>query len=49
MKPPLPDPSTDDKSPGVPGFRTWRRVYGIVFICFVLVVLLLTLFSRMFA
>ena len=49
MKPPSPDPAIDDKSPGVPGFRTWRGVYLFVFAFFVLVVVLLTLFSRLFA
>jgi hypothetical protein len=34
---------------GVPGFRTWRRIYVFVFAFFVLVVALLTLFSRWFA
>ena len=49
MKPPLPDSATDDKSPGVPGFRTWRGVYWFVFGFFVLVVTLLTVFSHWFA
>ena len=49
MKPPSPDPATDDKSPGVPGFRTWRGVYWFVFGFFVLVVTLLAIFSRWFA
>ncbi len=49
MKPPSPDPATDDKSPGVPGFRTWRGVYIFVFAVFVLVVALLAIFSRYFA
>lgn len=44
-----PDPSVDDESPGVPGFRTWRGVYLFVFVCFVVVVALLTVFSRLFA
>ena len=48
MKPPS-DPATDDKSPGVPGFRTWRGVYVFVFVFFVLVVVMLTIFSRFFA
>ena len=39
----------DDDSPGVPGFRTWRGVYLFVFGCFILVVLALTLFVRVFA
>jgi hypothetical protein len=43
------DPSPDDESPGVPGFRTWRGVYWFVFACFVGAVLALTLFSRVFA
>ena len=38
-----------DEAPGVPGFRTWRGVYLFVFAIFVLVVVLLTLFSRLFA
>ena len=49
MNPPPPDPATDDKSPGVPGFRTWRGVYIFVFAFFVLVVALLAIFSRYFA
>ncbi len=35
--------------PGVPGFRTWRGVYLFVFGCFVASVVLLALFSRVFA
>lgn len=42
-------PEPDDDSPGLPGFRTWRGVYVFVFVCFALVVLGLTLFSRYFA
>ena len=49
MKPSSPDSLPDDKSPGVPGFRTWRGIYVFVFIVFMLVVGLLTLFSRWFA
>jgi hypothetical protein len=49
MKSPSPDSLPDDKSPGVPGFRSWRGIYLFVFIVFVLVVGLLTLFSRWFA
>ena len=41
-------PSNDDE-PGVPIFRTWRGVYVFVFTCFVLIVALLTLFSRVYA
>jgi hypothetical protein len=49
MKGPPPEPATDDESPGVPGFRTWRGVYLFVFAFFILVVVLLALFSRLFA
>lgn len=49
MKLPPPEPPTADDSPGVPGFRTWRGVYLFVFICFVLSVVALTVFSRVFA
>ena len=42
-------PEPDDDSTGLPGFRTWRGVYLLVFVCFVLVVIGLTLFSRTFA
>ena len=49
MKSPPPVPATDDKSPGVPGFRTWRGIYVFVFVFFVLVVALLAIFSRWFA
>jgi hypothetical protein len=49
MKPPRPDSGADDKSPGVPGFRTWRGIYLFVFAFFVVVVVLLALFSRLFA
>jgi hypothetical protein len=44
-----PSPNPDDESPGVPGFRTWRGVYLFVFGCFVVVVILLTVFTRYFA
>jgi len=48
MTPP-PDRPSQDEPPGVPGFRTWRGVYLFVFGFFVLCVLLLALFSRVFA
>jgi hypothetical protein len=47
MKPPAPHDSDD--TPGVPGFRTWRGIYFCVFGFFVVVVVLLTLFSSWFA
>ena len=46
---PPPNPPPDDDSPGVPGFHTWRGVYLFVFIVFVLVVVALTVFTRVFA
>lgn len=39
----------NDEPPGVPGFHTWRGVYWFVFGCFVLMVLLLALFTRVYA
>lgn len=39
----------DKDSPGVPGFRTWRGVYLFVFIAFVVMVLALAIFSRVYA
>lgn len=44
-----PLPPADDESPGVPGFRTWRGVYLFVFTVFVLVVVGLAIFSRVYA
>ena len=38
MNPPSHDPSGQDESPGVPGFRSWRGVYFFVFVFFVLTV-----------
>lgn len=46
--PSAPDPDNDGP-PGVPGFRTWRRVYLFVFGVFVLVVIGLTIFTRFYA
>jgi len=43
-------PKVDDpESPRVPGFRTWRGVYLFVFGAFLVLVLVLALFSRAFA
>ncbi|HEV8540833.1 MAG TPA: hypothetical protein VGR78_00445 [Verrucomicrobiae bacterium] len=39
----------DNETPGVPGFRTWRGVYWFVMGWFMLVVILLALFTRAFA
>ena len=44
----IPEPA-DDESPGLPGFRTWRGVYWFVLGVFVVVVVALFLFSRLFA
>jgi hypothetical protein len=46
---PLPDQSVDDEPPDLPGFRTWGAVYLFVFGWFVLVVVLLTAFTRIFS
>ena len=47
------DPSSprvvDDDAPGVPGFRSWRSVYWFVFGSFVLTVVALAVFSRVYA
>ncbi|MFO1500922.1 MAG: hypothetical protein U1G07_21460 [Verrucomicrobiota bacterium] len=39
----------DDEPPGVPGFKTWGGLYLFVFGWFVLVVILLAIFTRAFA
>ena len=45
-----PAPKVEDpESPRVPGFRTWRGVYLFVFGAFLVLVVLLALFSRAFA
>jgi hypothetical protein len=40
---------TQSESTGLPWFRTWRGVYFFAFGCFVLYVVLLTIFSRAFS
>lgn len=40
------DQDEEDKKTGLPGFRTWRAVYGFVFLTFALWVVLLTAFTR---
>jgi hypothetical protein len=44
-----PDERSEAAPPDVPGFRTWRAVYLFVFALFVLVVALLTVFTRVFS
>ncbi len=46
LPPPASEPPEND-APGVPGFRTWRGVYAFVFGAFVVLVILLTIFSRL--
>jgi hypothetical protein len=46
---PRADERADTDPPHVPGFRTWRAVYLFVFGWFVLVVALLTVFTRVFS
>lgn len=36
-------------SPRLPGFRTWRGVYLLVVVTFVLIVVALTVFTRAYA
>jgi hypothetical protein len=43
------EPEPPEEAPGVPGFRTWKGVYLFVFGCFLLMVIALTLFTRVFA
>jgi len=49
MKSTSDDSPASDESPQVPGFRRWRGIYIFVFAVFVLVVALLTIFTRYFA
>jgi hypothetical protein len=44
-----PDERREPEPPAVPGFRTWRGVYLFVFGWFVLVVVLLTVFTQIFS
>jgi hypothetical protein len=46
--PPPDPPAPPEATPGLPGLRTWRTVYAFVFGCFVLWVVLLAIFSRIF-
>ena len=47
--PPRPDERSKAEAPDVPGFRSWRGVYLFVLGWFVLVVVLLTLFTGIFS
>lgn len=47
-KTPTPDADAD-RDTGLPGLRTWRGVYWFVIAVFALVVIGLTVFSRVFA
>ncbi len=46
---PRPDERSRAEAPDVPGFRTWPGVYLFVLGWFVLVVVLLTVFTRIFS
>ena len=46
---PPPDERSRAEAPGVPGFRTWRGIYLFVLGWFVLVVVLLAVFTRVFS
>jgi hypothetical protein len=43
------DRTSGEEPPDVPGFQTWRGVYLFVFVWFVIVVILLAIFTRAFA
>jgi hypothetical protein len=47
--PPFLDERVEPEPPDVPGFRTWRGLYLFVFGWFVLVVVLLALFTGIFS
>jgi hypothetical protein len=47
--PPPPDQRSDAELPGLPGFHAWGGVYLFVFGWFVLVVVLLAVFGRIFS
>ena len=44
-----PDRKLEEEPPEVPGFRTWGGIYLLVFIWFVIVVIVLTIFTHAFA
>lgn len=44
-----PDERAEAEPPDIPGFRTWRGIYLFVFGWFVLVVILLTVFTGIFS
>ena len=46
---PRPDEHSTAEAPQVPGFHTWRGVYLFVFGWFVLVVILLSVFTGIFS
>jgi hypothetical protein len=48
-RPPRTDERSEAEPPDLLGFRTWRGVYLFVFGWFVLVVILLTAFARIFS
>ena len=47
--PPQRDKHPETEAPDVPGFNTWLAVYLFVFGWFVLIVVLLTVFTAIFA
>ena len=49
MTRPLPDQRADEEPPDLPGFRSWGAVYLFVFGWFVLLVVLLAAFTRIFS
>ena len=49
MKPAAPGGTSDAEETGLPGLRSWRAVYGFVFVVFLIWVGLLTALTWMFA
>lgn len=44
-----PEPKPSDENTGLPGLRTWRRVYTFVLITFAVWIALLLVLTRMFS
>jgi hypothetical protein len=49
MKQPKSDPVDHDRSPGVPGFRTWKTVYLFVLASFAIWIALLIALTKSFS
>ena len=49
IREPQPDRPSEPEPPGLPGFATWRAVYVFVLSWFVLVLIVLAVFTRVFS